>query len=270
MEQAIDHVRDLFRVPCLPRSRNYPVDWMVMNSIGPSALWLTELIAPYCRLEPGQSVLDLGCGTAIGSIFLANEYSTRVCAADLWIDPTDNWARIKDWNLQHLVFPMRCDAWSLPFAAGYFDAIVSVDAFQYFGMDAVSLERCARLLRPGGCIGIIVPGLCRELGGERPAHLSPFGIELGNLHTARWWSDLWRLTGLFDAVEADCVPDGAGLWLRWQSTCLSYGRLTGRWSRGKHADREGACERVLRMLERDGGSLIEFVRVVGLTSADGG
>jgi cyclopropane fatty-acyl-phospholipid synthase-like methyltransferase len=55
--------------------------------MGPNALWLMEHLAERLDLQPGQRVLDLGCGTAITSIFLAREYDVRVHAADLWIEP---------------------------------------------------------------------------------------------------------------------------------------------------------------------------------------
>jgi cyclopropane fatty-acyl-phospholipid synthase-like methyltransferase len=42
-------------------------------------------------VEPGMRVLDLGCGRAITSVFLAREFGARVWAADMWIDPTPNW-----------------------------------------------------------------------------------------------------------------------------------------------------------------------------------
>ena len=91
------------------------------------------------------------------SIFLAREHAVRVWAADLWIAPTDNWARIETADLAERVFPIFAEAHALPFADGYFDAIVSVDAYHYFGTDALCLERVTRLLRPGGQLGIAVP-----------------------------------------------------------------------------------------------------------------
>ncbi|MEV6271720.1 hypothetical protein AB0L64_31450 [Kribbella sp. NPDC051936] len=63
-------------------------------------------------------VLDLGCGTALSSIFLAREYDVDVWAADLWVDPTENWRRVDDAGLAGRVHPrvpvrVRPPGWSL-------------------------------------------------------------------------------------------------------------------------------------------------------------
>ena len=55
--------------------------------MGPNVLWLTEALTQVLPLEPGMRVLDLGCGAAISSIFLARELGVQVWAADLWIEP---------------------------------------------------------------------------------------------------------------------------------------------------------------------------------------
>ena len=41
-------------------------------------------------IEPGTRVLDLGCGRAMTSIFLAREFGAEVWATDLWIAAEDN------------------------------------------------------------------------------------------------------------------------------------------------------------------------------------
>ena len=57
------------------------------NLMGPNGLWLTDALTQLLPLEPGMRVLDLGCGAAISSIFLARELGVQVWAADLWIEP---------------------------------------------------------------------------------------------------------------------------------------------------------------------------------------
>jgi cyclopropane fatty-acyl-phospholipid synthase-like methyltransferase len=55
-----------------PRASKYNPDWVIANaSGGANALWLTEWLAESLDLRPGMRVLDLGCGRAASSIFLA-------------------------------------------------------------------------------------------------------------------------------------------------------------------------------------------------------
>ncbi len=108
--------------------------------MGPNALWLTESLTGCMELGAETRVLDLGCGKALSSIFLAKEYGAQVWAADLWIDASDNFARICAAGLEDRVFALRAEAHGLPFADGFFDAMVSIDAYHYFGTDDLYLE----------------------------------------------------------------------------------------------------------------------------------
>ena len=87
---------DLMVHPDYPRASAYDAEWTYRNSMGPNVLWLTEALTQTLSLEPGMRVLDLGCGTAISSIFLAREHDVQVFAADLWIEPTLNRPRIEE------------------------------------------------------------------------------------------------------------------------------------------------------------------------------
>src|SRR3954452_5886754 len=73
-----------------PRSNSYDVRWVIENQMGPNALWLLEWLPPALGLDtlrPCARVLDLGCGRAMTSVFLAREYDVQVTAADLWVKP---------------------------------------------------------------------------------------------------------------------------------------------------------------------------------------
>ena len=156
-----------------PRSRAYDLDWMMDNMMGPNALWLMESLTERLHLEPGMRVLDMGCGKAISSIFLAKEFDVQVWATDLWIGAGENWDRIKQAGVQDRVYPIHAEAHDLPFATGFFDAMVSVDAYHYFGTDDLYLEYYAGFARPRAEIGIVVPGIAEEFAGEPPEHLRP-------------------------------------------------------------------------------------------------
>jgi cyclopropane fatty-acyl-phospholipid synthase-like methyltransferase len=73
-------------------------------------------------------VLDLGCGRAMSSVFLRREFGVQVWAADLWFSPSENLQRIREAGVEDGVFPIHAEARALPFAADFFDAIVSIDS----------------------------------------------------------------------------------------------------------------------------------------------
>jgi hypothetical protein len=63
---------------------------------------------------------------------------------DLWISPSENIQRVRDAGVEDGVFPIHADARSLPFAEGFFDAVVSIDSFLYYGNDDLYLNSHAR------------------------------------------------------------------------------------------------------------------------------
>ena len=103
--------------------------------MGPNVLWFTEALCQKMEMKPGMRVLDLGCGTAMSSIFLTKEYGVQVWATDLWIRASENYGRICTEGVEDTVFPIHADARQLPFADEFFDAIVSIDSYHYFGTD---------------------------------------------------------------------------------------------------------------------------------------
>ena len=103
--------------------------------MGPNSFrLLDELIRRKPFDVPFHRTLDLGCGFALTSLFIANETDAdTVYACDLWVPATENYRRIRDNHLEDRVIPIHGDAMALPFAHGYFDTVVSVDAYHYFG-----------------------------------------------------------------------------------------------------------------------------------------
>jgi SAM-dependent methyltransferase len=199
------------------------------NLMGPNVLWLTEALLEVLDLQPGMRVLDLGCGKAVSSIFLARETGAKVWAADLWIPASENWSRIRAAGAEDSVFPLNAEAHALPFADGFFDAVVSVDAYHYFGTDDLYLEtHLARLVGPGGTLAIVVPGLAHEFGGDPPAHLARHWAErpdLWSFHSPEWWRRHWQRTGLVDVRVADRIPEGWRDWIAWDEASLELGYI---------------------------------------------
>jgi SAM-dependent methyltransferase len=183
-------------------------------------------------LKPGMRVLDMGCGKATTPVFLAKEFGVSVWANDLWVSATDNWKRIREAGVEDRVFPIHAEAHALPYAHGFFDAIVSLDSYQYYGTDDLYLNYFLRFLKPGGQIGIVVPALMREFKGKVPAHLTrrtPTGKRFWDpsecfcFHTLAWWRRLWEQTELVEIERADTLADGWHDWLRFETVKVALG-----------------------------------------------
>ncbi|MCS6825637.1 MAG: methyltransferase domain-containing protein [Caldilinea sp.] len=210
------HHPDLFVQERFPRASAYDTDWVIAHEMGPNVLWLTEFLCEAMELRPGMRVLDLGCGKALSSIFLAREFGLQVWAVDLWVTATENARRIHAADLDDRVFPLHADARQLPFAEEFFDAIISVDAFEYFGTDVYFLPGLIKLLKPHGQIGVVNAGLRHEveqLPDEWPDDFCAF-------HTVDWWRRHWAITRRVAVETADDLPHSRDLWLYWH-------RLTG-------------------------------------------
>ena len=131
-------------------------------------------------------VLDLGCGRGASSVFLHREFGVQVWAADLWFDVAERRRRIEDAGVGDAVFPVHAEAHALPFAPEFFDAVVSIDSFPYYGTDDLYLGYLTRFVRPGGWIGIAGSGLTSEIDGPVPEHLRDWWEPaLCCLHTCR-------------------------------------------------------------------------------------
>ncbi|SET33753.1 cyclopropane-fatty-acyl-phospholipid synthase family protein [Paenibacillus sp. NFR01] len=182
--------------------------------IGPDAVCLLELLCEKMELSPGMRILDMGCGAGFTSIILAKEFGVTVFANDLWFSASDNYKRFVKAGIENQVYPMRADARALPYADGFFDAAVSIDAYHYFGTDECYFgNHYARLVKPGGQFGMVLPALTREFEHGLPDGLVPlWEPDMYAWHSADWWSRMWQKTNLVDVRCAEEISGGKALW----------------------------------------------------------
>ena len=230
-----------------PRSSCYNPDWLLASvSGGANSLWMTEWLTTEMDLRPGMRVLDLGCGRAASSIFMRREFGVQVWATDLWFSVSENTQRIRDAGVEDGVFPVHANARSLPFAPEFFDAIVSIDSFPYYGTDDLYLNYLARFVKPEGQAGIAGAGLVREIEGGVPEHLREWwSPDLWCLHSAAWWRRHWERTGIMKIELADTMADGWQLWLDWHRVVAPNNEVE------------------IQALEADRGDYLGYVRLVG-------
>lgn len=206
--------------PRYPKAAQYAPQWLLDNAMGSPCLQLADSLAQAMNLTPGMRVLDLGCGKALTSIFLAREFGVQVWAADLWISPSENWERIRQAGMEALVFPLHAEAHALPFAKSYFDAVVCINAFQFFATANTYLaDHLAPLLREGGQMGVMVFGPREEFSGPVPRHLqSGWWPDFYYFHSPEWWRWHVEQTALFDGVTVDDLNgDGNRLAVAWET-----------------------------------------------------
>ena len=235
-----------------PRSSRYHPEWIKAGVSGAAnALWLAEWLTEALDLRPGMRVLDLGCGQAMSSIFLRREFGVQVWATDLWFSASDNLQRIRDAGVDDGVFPVHADARSLPFETAFFDVVVSIDSFPYYGTDDLYLNYLLRYLKPGGVLGIAGAGVMQEIDTPVPDHLREWWEPgLCCLHSAAWWRNHWERTGLVHVDVADTLADGWQLWRDWLTVIAP----------------DNALE--IKTVEADGGRYLGYVRAVGHRRSD--
>ena len=246
-----EELQQALTMPQFPRSSKYDPEWVVRNEMGPNSLWLCEFLLEKMVLEPGMRVLDMGCGMGMSSVFLAKEFGVSVFANDLWISASDNYRRFCDEKVADKVYPIHAEAHALPYADGFFDAIISLDSYQYYGTDALYLGYIGRFLKQGGYIGIVYPALTREFEDcGPPAYMHPYwDASIYSFHSPAWWSRLWHFSQDIEVEISDLMPDGYNIWLHWDKTVTASGL----------AKRSGDVE----LLEADAGNYLTWGRTIG-------
>jgi cyclopropane fatty-acyl-phospholipid synthase-like methyltransferase len=195
-----------------PRSARYDAGWVVRHSIGENVLYNLESLTQVLEIKPGMRVLDLACGKAVSSIFLAREFNVQVWAVDNAVPATENYRRITENGCEHQVFPLQLDARRLPFPRNFFDLVVVIDAYTYFGTDDKYLAYICKYLKPGGAIGVVDVCFRREIEtfGQVPAFLRPqYQSYWYFVHSVDWWRKLWEKTGLVAVTRAEELPQAA-------------------------------------------------------------
>ncbi len=197
-----------------PRSARYDQQWVRENSIGENVLYNLESLTQVLDIKPGMRVLDLACGKAISGVFLAREFDVQVWAVDEATPATENHRRICEMDCENKVFPLQIDARHLPFPRDFFDLIIVIDSYTYFGTDDKYLAYISKFLKPEGSIGIVDVCFRREIETfeQVPPFLQPaYPSYWYFVHSVDWWRKMWEKTGLVkitcaeELPEADCI-----------------------------------------------------------------
>lgn len=199
------------------KTEQYDKNFIIQNMMGPNSMIILEELIEDLPLKKGMRVLDLGCGTGLTSVFLVKEYGVFVFAVDLWVSATDNLKRFKEMHLDDSIIPIHSDAHSLPFPDQYFDAVISVDAYHYFGNnDEYFSKKLRPLLKEDALVAIAFPGMKYEVHNHIPDEMQKYWDDeaLNTWHSIEWWKPKFeKVLKDFEIKEMKCFDKAWSDWL---------------------------------------------------------
>lgn len=209
-------------------ANRYDRSFIEENIMGPNPLKLLEQLIHEHPISQSDTVLDLGCGRGVTSAFLAKECGARVFAADLWITPTENKNRFDQLELDsQQIIPISAEAHALPFAEEFFDVVVSVDSYHYFGLDEKYLEtHLLPLVKRGGFLLIAVPGFKRDIHSNLPKELllSWNAEDLDTMHDIPHWKRIMEASKGVQIVSIHEMEDAEECWNDWLACDNEYAK----------------------------------------------
>lgn len=201
------------------KSLKYSEKFIRENIMGPNPMKLLEELLQEYPIRENSVVLDLGCGRGVTSVFLAKEYGLKVFATDLWVDPTENKQRFDAMGLTHEeIIPINAEAHKLPYAQEFFDTIVSVDSYHYFGCDKEYLgKHLLPYVKHGGYLLIVMPGLKKDIHDNLPEEmlLSWTPEDLDTMHDTAFWHSTVEATEGVEIVSIYEMENFEECWNDW-------------------------------------------------------
>lgn len=203
-----------------PKANSFDTTLVRAKIMGPNPLKLCEELLQEHNIPAGATVLDLGSGTGITSALLCREYGFDTYAVDLWSDPAENRAFFDGLGLsQESIHPVKADAsQGLPFLPEFFDAVVSIDSFNYFGRDPEYLDtKLLPYVKPGGLLYLCFPGMVQDCHDALPdcLLLSWTPEQLDFIHDIPWWRRLISSASGAEIVDMHAMDCNREAWADW-------------------------------------------------------
>ena len=125
------------------------------ESFHPGGLRLTLRLGELLDLQPGWRVLDAASGKGESALFVARQFGCEVTGIDFGAaNVAEATVRAKEEGLADKVHFVTGDAEELAASDGSFDAVICECAFCTFPDKRAAAAEFARVLRPGGRIGL--------------------------------------------------------------------------------------------------------------------
>ena len=201
------------------KSEKYNTPALQKMMMGPNPVKLEEELLREHKIPQYAVVCDLGSGQSLTSVFLAKEYGFTVYATDLWSDPEENRKFLNQMGInEKQIIPIKADATDLPFEANFFDAVVSIDSYNYFGRDEHYLdEKLLPFIKSGGYIYIAIPGMKKDCHNRLPQELllSWTPEQLDYMHDIEYWTSIISKCKGAEIVSIKEMESNEEVWADW-------------------------------------------------------
>lgn len=194
--------------------------------MGPNPVKLAEELLADHQIPSGARVLDLGSGEGLTSVFLAKEYGFKVYAGDLWSDPDENRKFFDSLGLtSSQIIPVKADAENLPFDHEFFDAVISIDSYNYFGRNKSYLDtKLLPFIKRGGLLYLSFPGMKKDLHENLPPELllswSP--EQLDYMHDESFWRNIFEQSNGSELLMLHQMESNENVWADWLACDNEY------------------------------------------------
>ncbi len=230
------------------KSKKYNTKELQAKIMGPNPVKLEEELLLDNKIPKGAKVCDLGSGQGLTSVFMAKEYDFFVYAADLWSDPEENRKFFNQMGLtEKEIASVKADATDLPFEKEFFDAVVSIDSYNYFGRDEEYLDtKLLPFIKSGGYIYIAIPGMKKDCHDDLPPELllSWTPEQLDYMHDVAYWRSIAEKCRGAEVISVSEMESNSEIWDDWLKQENEYAV----------GDRKA--------MEAGGGKYLNFIKIV--------
>lgn len=131
-----------------------PVRLLLGDTLHPGGLALTHRLGKMVGIGRDDLVLDLACGRGACALAVARSFHCRVVGVDLGFAVVAAEGLARDAGMRGRASFLHGDAEAPPFLGGSFDTVLCECSLSLFPDKARGVSEIARLLRPGGRVGV--------------------------------------------------------------------------------------------------------------------
>ncbi len=174
-------------------------DDLSLRVMHPGGLRITKKLAMLCRAEPGKKLLDVACGTGMGSIYLAENFGCEVTGIDVSHSKIKIARKLAEDRGVDVEF-MVGDAHNLPFRDESFDIVISECTLCLLDRER-AIEEMIRVTGRNGYAGMHDICWLDNPPDEFRSHLER--VEGEKPETMEGWREMFRSRGLVELKALD-------------------------------------------------------------------